>query len=385
MAPDPAHPNTPPRTDADVVVIGAGIAGVSAAAELAAEARVVLVEQEPLPAQHASGRSASVLSETSGHPHVCALARLSRPFFEVPPDGFADHPLLSQRGLVWVGEAGDEPLLDRLALDGVRVSPSVARLRSDEVRRLLPTFSDAAIAGGGVHEPDAMAIDTAGMIEGYLRLLRHRGGSIVTSAEAVSAHRSGSGWEVTAGHHHITAVAVVNAAGGWGDVVAVRSGVRPLGLRALRRTAAIAPAPDSVREWPLVMDIAGRYYCEPESGGLLISPADETAIEPCDATADEIDVAIALDRVREATGLPLRSIRRAWAGLRTFAPDRCPVLGEDPDAVGFWWLVGQGGAGIKTAPAMATVLVALMQQRALSSEAVSLGITVDALSPARFR
>ena len=134
----------------------------------------------------------------------------------------------------------------------------------------------------------------------------------------------------------------------------------PIGLRPMRRTAAIVPAPDWVGAWPLVMDIAGRYYVEPEAGGLLVSPADETVCEPCDARAEEIDVAIALDQLAAATEIPVRSVRRAWAGLRTFAPDRVPVVGEDPDAAGFWWLVGQGGAGIKTSPAMAAVLTALL-------------------------
>jgi len=145
------------------------------------------------------------------------------------------------------------------------------------------------------------------------------------------------------------------------------------------------PAPDAVAAWPLVMDVAGRYYCEPETGGLLISPADETPLEPCDAQPEELDVALALERVREASGLPLRSVRRAWAGLRTFAPDRVPVLGEDPAAPGFWWLAGQGGAGIKTAPAMARLLALAMDERPFPPDAVELGVTEQALGPTRFR
>ena len=162
-------------------------------------------------------------------------------------------------------------------------------------------------------------------------------------------------------------------------------GVAPIGLTALRRTAAISPAPDSVASWPLIMDVAGRYYCEPEPGGLLISPADESPLDPCDAQPDELDVALALERVREAAGLPLRSIRRAWAGLRTFAPDRVPVLGEEPTAPGFWWLAGQGGAGIKTAPAMADLLARSIAAEPFPPEAAARGVTPEVLSPARFR
>lgn len=373
-------------TSVDVVVIGAGIAGASAAAFLADGRRqVVLVEQEATAAHHASGRSASVLSETSGHRAVCALARLSRRFFEAPPPGFADHDLLAPRGLLWVGERGDEQLLDDLAITGASIRPSVRRLDSREVATRLPSFQTEAIAAGGVCEPDAMAIDTAAVIAGYLRMLRAVGGSTLVSSEAVRCEPHGRTWTVVAGDHRLRTRVVVNAAGAWVDEVARRSGIAPLGVRALRRTAAIVPAPAEVADWPLVMDIAGRYYCEPEPGGLLVSPADETESDPCDAQPDELDVALALDRVREATGLPLRSVRSAWAGLRTFAPDRAPVLGEEPTAPGFWWCAGQGGAGIKTSPAMGQLLARLVDDLPLSAEASDLGLTAASLSPARLR
>jgi D-arginine dehydrogenase len=253
------------------------------------------------------------------------------------------------------------------------------------VHDLLPTFADAAIAGGGVHEPEAMAIDAAAVIDGYLHVLHRNGGRLATADEALRLVRADDDmWTVATPTGEWKARHVVNAAGAWADVVAARAGVNPLGLVALRRTAAIVPAPDEIATWPLVMDVAGRYYCEPETGGLLISLADETPVEPCDAQPEELDVALALERVRDATGLPLRSVRRAWAGLRTFAPDRVPVLGEDPSARGFWWLAGQGGAGIKTAPAMAQLLVRAIDRRPFPPHALELGATPAALSPARF-
>lgn len=374
------------RRTVDVVVVGAGIAGAGAAGELSTTRSVVLLEREQQPAQHASGRSASVLSETSGLPIVCALARLSRPFFESPPDAFAEHPLLSPRGLVWVGEAGDVAALDALAERAATVAPTARRLDVAETRRLLPTFDAAAIAGGAVHEPDAMAIDTAAVIAGYLRMLRRNGGTVATGAEAITLRREPNGtWNVDTPSGAWRAGAVVDAAGAWADVVAGRAGLPPLGLVALRRTAAISPVAGDIHDWPLVMDVAGRYYCEPDPGGLLVSPADETPVEPCDAQPDELDVALALERVGAASGQPLRSIRRAWAGLRTFAPDRIPVLGVDPVAPGFWWLAGQGGAGIKTAPAMARLLVAAMDGEQFGPHAEALGVTAPAVSPDRFR
>jgi D-arginine dehydrogenase len=266
------------------------------------------------------------------------------------------------------------------------VAPTSRRITTADVRALLPLFADIAIAGGGVREPDAMTIDAAAVIDGYLRMLRRNGGLLASDAEAVALGREADRtWTVTTPAGTWRAPLVVDAAGAWADVVAERAGVAPLGLVAMRRTAAIVPAPEVVAGWPLVMDVAGRYYCEPETGGLLVSPADETPLEPCDAQPDELDVALALERVRDASGLPLRSVRRAWAGLRTFAPDRSPVLGEDPAAAGFWWLAGQGGAGIKTAPAMAQLLVCAMDRLPFPRNALELGVTPDALTPARFR
>jgi D-arginine dehydrogenase len=369
----------------DVCVIGAGIAGASTAYELAAHADVAVVEQEIQAGHHATGRSASVLSETSGHPLVCALAAASRPFFESPPPGFCEHQLLAERGLLWVGRDGDGSLLDELAVAGRAVAPTVRRLDPGETLARLPGFRPGAVAAGGVLEPDAMAIDTAALLAGFIAGLRRRGGTLITSAEAITLQPHGRQWVVHAGTHTVRTAHVVDAAGAWGDVVATRAGVRPLGLQPKRRTAALVPAPDRVAAWPLVMDVAGRYYVEPESGGLLVSPADEHDVDPCDARPDELDVAWALEQLSIATDVPVRTVRRAWAGLRTFAPDRAPVVGEDPDAPGFWWLVGQGGAGIKTAPAMAVAIAALLRGRPMPDALVERGVTAAALSPRRLR
>lgn len=341
----------------DVVVVGAGIAGASAAWALAEHLDVVLVEREPAAGYHATGRSASVLSATSGPYEVCALAAASRPFFEAPPEGFGEVALLAPRGLWWVGQAADSVTLDRFAVEAAAVT-SVRRMTAAETLVRLPGFRHDAVAGGSVAEPEAMAIDTAALLDGYLRGLRRRGARLLTTAEAIRATPTGAGWTVTVGGSAVRCRHVVNAAGAWADEFAARAGVDPLGLQPHRRTAALVPAPATVAGWPLVMDIAGRYYVEPESGGLLLSPADETPAEPGDARPEETDVAWALHRLDEATELGVQRVLRSWAGLRTFAPDRRPVVGEDPRARGFWWLAGQGGAGIKTAPALAALLAA---------------------------
>jgi D-arginine dehydrogenase len=369
----------------DVVVVGAGMAGASAAWALAERHDVVLVEQEGSTGYHATGRSASVLSETVGVPLACALAAASRAFLASPPPGFVDHPLLSPRGLLWIGTPAERALLDRLAIQARAVTPSVERLDSERVTALVPQLRPERAAAGGVFEPEAMAIDVDALLQGFLRGLRARGGVVVVAAEVVAAQRTHGGWTVDAGERRLACTAVVDAAGAWGDVVARRAGVRPIGLAPLRRTAALVPAPDSVRSWPLVMDVVGRFYCEPEAGGLLVSPADETPSEPCDAAAEELDVALALERVAEAMTIAPRSVRRAWAGLRTFSPDRAPVAGEDPDAPGFFWLVGQGGAGIKTAPALARVTAALVAGDPIPAALTARGVTAESLSAARFR
>ena len=337
-------------------------------------ATVCVVEQEAQPGHHATGRSAALLNETVGHPVVGALARASRPFLASPPRGFVDHPLLSPRGLLWVGTSAG-------ALDALGAEAPVgaaSRIGPAATTALVPQLTEPWRAAGAVHEPDAQAVDVAALLQAYLRGLRALGGTLHTSSEALrltqlpsgGAGSAGAedrgpkarqgGWRVEAGGEVIECGVVVDAAGAWGDVVAERAGVRPLGLAPRRRTACIVPVPDGhdVGGWPLIMDVGGSFYAEPEPGGLLVSPGDETPAEPGDARPDELDVALALDRLREATTLPVRSVRRAWAGLRTFAPGRVPVAGFDPDVAGFYWLVGQGGAGIKTAPALAELAAA---------------------------
>lgn len=375
-----------------VAVIGGGIAGVSAAWAVAADHDVILLEAEPELATHATGRSAAMLSETSGLRPVCALARVSRPFFEQPPEGFTEQPLTGRRGLLWIGRDGDESGLDEIArVAATGVAPTARRIDAAEARQLVPVLRESAVSSGGVFEPDARSLDVAALVTAYAAAARSRGAEIrPRSAVRVLAPTSDGGWSLhvnssSGGHDVLTVDTVVNAAGAWGDRVAEAAGVSPLGLRPLRRTACLVPAPVDVSRWPLVMDVASRLYFEPETGGLLLSPADEHPSEAIDARAEMEDVAWALEMLAEATTLDVRHVRSSWAGLRTFTADRIPAVGWDPDAPGFCWLVGQGGAGIKTAPALAAVVASVVGNTAWPPEVAALGVRPEDLSPARLR
>ena len=374
-----------------VAVVGGGIAGLSAAWALADNHDVVVVEAELDLGTHATGRSAATLSQTSGLRPVCALARASRPFFEDPPEGFAEHALAKRLGFLWVGRDGDERALDDIAAVAASgVAPSARRVDPAEVGALVPAMRRAAIAAGGVWEPDALKLDVAALLAAFASGARGRGVDIRRDRAAMSLVDTGDRWVLTCVDRETATTTldvdiVVNAAGAWGDVVAKRAGVVPLGLRPLRRTACVVPVSTDLARWPLVMDVAGRYYFEPETGGLLLSPADETPSEPVDATAEMEDVAWALEMLNEATTLDVRHVRASWAGLRTFAPDRLPVVGWDPDAPRFCWLVGQGGAGIKTSPALATAVATIVGGAPWPVELVALGVAARDLAPQRFR
>ena len=378
----------------DVVVIGAGIAGAGAAWALAADRRVVLLEREAEAGHHATGRSAAVLSETSGEFEVCALAALSRPYLERPPwsEGRGSTPgLLTPRGLLWVADRAKRHRLDPLAEVAARVGVPHRLVSGPDARRLMPELRPGWVEAA-LFEPEARSIDVAGLLAGFLSGFRARGGELRRWSEALELRPGPPGWTVAATTREGAVVeigcdVVVDAAGGWADEVAMRAGVEPLGLRPLRRTAFVFPAADGVdvSGRPLVMDVGGGFYVEPEGPGWLASPADETPSEPVDARPDELAMAQAVDALAQATTIEVRGVRRAWAGLRTFAPDRRPVVGFDPAAPGFFWLAGQGGAGIKTAPALARLTRDLVVDGRPRPEFDDAGLDPARLAPTRFR
>ena len=361
-----------PASAADVIIIGGGIAGAAAAAELSRDRDVVVLEREEHLGLHATGRSAAITSSTSGDPVVCALAQASRKFLISPPEGFGDHIILSPRGLLWVANRDDLQLLNNIEETANQLAVTNHRLSKSEAERLVPELAEPW-STNAVYEPDAMTIDVALLLEGFVRVARQRGARFVTGTGTLSGSRRGGVWHLRTAAGEIRAPTVVNASGAWGDQVAVDLGVRPIGLMPFRRSAFIFPI-DGVSGWPLVMDVGGSFYFEPEGPGLLVSPSEETLCDPHDAQADELAIAQVVDTLQEVLGVTVRGVRAKWAGLRTFAPDRRPVVGFDDDTSGFAWLVGQGGAGIKTAPAMAELLKCELDQTPEPQHLLDVGI-----------
>ena len=365
----------------DILVIGGGIAGVSAGHYLAeADREVLLVEGEPRLAYHTTGRSAAVLYESYGTRAIQTLTAASLGFLKKPPGGLVDAPLVRPRGVVLVARPDQMDRLETEASHGVglrMISPA-------EVGALVSVIRTELLAGALV-EPQAADLDVAALHQAFVRGMRRAGGAIRLAAPVEALARSAGRWMVRAGGEVITADVVVNAAGAWCDVVAGMAGVEPVGLVAMRRTAFMVPGRPEWSGWPTVVDMNQEWYFRPDGEQLLCSPGEEKPSPPCDARPEEIDIALAIDRINRATTLGIRTVRSSWTGLRSFVSDRSMVIGFDDTAAGFFWLAGQGGTGIQTAPGAGRLAAALIIEGAPPADQVDLGVDVDAFSPVRLR
>jgi len=373
-------------TSCDFLVVGAGMAGSSAAYELAGLGSVILIEREDIPGYHTTGRSAAVFTEAYGNRAIRGLTTASRAFYDAPPDGFGDDPLLTPLGGLFIGREDQQSNLQQHYEDCHALVPSVTLVDGAEACRLVPILRPDYVAGA-VYEPDAMGIDVNALHQGYLRGLKARGGRLVTDAELMRLTHKDGVWQAETRADVYTAPVVVNAAGAWCDVVAEMAGARRIGLVPKRRTAFIFDAPEGTNpnDWPLMADIDEGFYIKPDAGRLLGSPADETPMPPQDIQPDELDIAIAVDRIEKATTVKVTRILNKWAGLRSFVADKTLVAGFDSELDGFFWLAGQGGYGIQTAPAISAITAALASGGEIPAYVTEHGVSASDLNPARLR
>lgn len=367
----------------DVIVVGAGIAGASVADALAQECDVVVLEREPQPGYHTTGRSAALFAPVYGPAPIRALTRASAAFMTNPPKGFVDSPILTPRGALFM--AREDQLGDLTALhDELRSEGDFKELDNAGIRRLHPLVRDG-YAVAGLYDENCQDIDVATLHQGFLRRARARGCTVVTNAEVVSLEEQAGGWRVHTSAGDFEAPHVVNAAGAWADELGKLAGAETIGLVPKRRTAMQISAPQNmeVAGWPIAVDVSEEFYVKPVAQQLLLSPANEDPDVPCDVQPDEMDIAICVDRVERAFDIRVGRIETRWAGLRSFVSDKCPVAGFSTKVPGFFWLAGQGGYGIQTAPALGELAASLVLGRALPPHIVDEGVELSSLAPER--
>jgi D-arginine dehydrogenase len=370
----------------DFLVVGAGIAGASVAHFLAPHGRVKLLERESQPGWHSTGRSAAMYIASYGTPQVRALTLASRTFFDAPPAGFADTPILTPRGSLLVAAPEQAAALDEHVELLARMAPGSRRLDRAQTLARLPVLRPERVLGAAF-EPDAADIDVHALHQGYLRSARRAGAVLACDAEVTRIERRGELWRVQAGAQTYEAPVLIDAAGAWCDAVARLAGVPPIGLQPKRRAAFTfaPPAGAAVGDWPAVIDADERWYFKPDAGVLLGSPANADPVPPHDVQPEELDIATAIDRIEAMTTMSIRRPIRTWAGLRSFVADGDLVGGFDPAAPGFFWVAAQGGYGIQTSAAMGRACAELARGRPIPADIAGFGLTEAMLSPARLR
>ena len=360
------------------------MAGCSAGYFLADKGSVIVLEREDQLGYHSTGRSAAVYATTYGNAAIRAITRSARYFYLGPPDGFSDSPLLTPRGSVFIGRADQVAMVQaRIAEVGDR--EHFMEIDPSELYRRVPALRDGYVAAAA-QEAAAMDIDVHALHQAFIRGIRNKAGHLVTDAEVIAIDRQNSVWRVETTAGEFLAPVLVNAAGAWGDELAALAGVQPIGLVPKRRTALTFRVDDyDVGSWPVIVDIAEEFYFKPEAGLVLCSPSDETPMPPCDVQPDELDVAIAIDRIERVTTMKVAKIDHKWAGLRSFVEDKTPVVGFDDQVAGFFWLVGQGGYGIQTAPGMGRMVGELACGGSIPNDMRELGVDPATLQPSRMR
>jgi len=370
----------------DVIIIGGGIAGTSVGFELSKNSSVIILEQEKHPGYHATGRSAAVYASSYGSENTAlyALVRASWEFFDRPPEGFTQYPLHHHRGVLYIADQAQLEDL-RQYYEGMKVrNPDAEWVGRDIIKNLFPVLKDR-YTEAAIYDTNAHDLDVSALQEGYLKGIRRSGGVVKTGFRVTQLRKSKKMWIVSNGQQEYAAPCIVNAAGAWADEIAQKASVGKIGIKALRRSAILFDGPDNrdPSDWAMVVEFNEEFYFKPEAGKLLASPANEDPSEPCDAQPEELDIAYAAHYVQQALNLPVDKVNHSWAGLRSFVEDRGPVIGFDPVAEGFFWLAGQGGYGIQTAPAAGRLAASLISGEGVPQDMRALGLLESLTSPAR--
>ncbi len=364
-----------------ILVVGAGIAGASVAAHLAPHAHVTLLEQEAHAGYHTTGRSAALFSCNYGPSVIRALSRASGSFFQDPKSRFIASPLLKPRGLVFIARKDQQEAIEAARQE---LGSSVNMLAKKQALDLLPLLREEYLHTA-LYEEGSSDIDVDALLQHYLKTFKANEGELHFDSAVTGIEKTNSGWKLETRTANFTADIIINAAGAWADKVAQLAGVTSVGLVPKRRTALLVSPPDGVvvDHWPMAVDIDENFYMKPDAGKLLMSPADETPSSPCDSQPEDLDVAICVDRVQTAFDLQVRRIDHKWAGLRSFVADKCPVVGYDEKADGFFWLAGQGGYGIQSAPALSRLAASLVLRTTVPKDILDQGVDIEHLKPCR--
>jgi D-arginine dehydrogenase len=370
--------------DSDVIVIGAGIAGTSVAYFLSPHVNVRVLERESQPGFHSTGRSAALFSETYGPPQVQMLTRASRGFLEEPPAGFTQSELLTPRGAMIIGTREQRALIEAAFAEAAPFLPDLCLLKTPSLRDIVPVL-EPQFASLGMFEPRAADIDVNGVHQGFIRGLKSRGAELTCGVDIRSIERVQGRWVLDAGERVFRAPLLMDAAGAWADEVARRAGVQVLGLEPRRRSAFVFAPPEGVAtaHWPFVASVEEGFYFKPDAGLLLGSPANADPVDPHDVQPEELDIALAIHRIEEATTMRIARPIRSWAGLRSFVADGNIVSGFAPDTPDFFWLAALGGYGIQTCAALGEASAHLALRRPLPAHLIDAGITADLLSVRR--
>ncbi len=371
-------------SEIDIIVIGGGIAGASAAFKLSKDYKVLVLEMEDQAGYHTTGRSAALYTEIYGNATIRKLAKLSKPFLESPPDGFSDYQLLSERGGLLIARSDQLEHLEKELNEIRSAGGDVEKIEKEDLLKMIPALN-LEYATAGLYDPHSKDIDVSGLHQGFLKTMQQQGGKLLSNARVLALKQLEDRWIVKTAEAEFSCKLLINAAGAWAEEIGALAGAKKIGLTPMKRTAFLFDAPSEfeIEHWPMVIDIGEKFYFKPDSGKLLGSPADETPVSPHDARPDDLDIALGIERLHVALNFEIKHLSHKWAGLRSFVPDRTLVAGFDPYVKKIFWLAGQGGYGIKTSPAMSVCCGALIREGRFPQYIKEMGITEEMLSPER--